>query len=196
MIIRENLRPYKHQRLRFEGVLTEITEPCKRNGNTYNLLFVSLYAKNENIHIDHAFIKVTPHEYRQLQRMAGLALYTRYEFTAYIQSYYKTIIVERIPAQSEDFMLTDLNPKKVTELPVSNCKQPTLFVANRMKRIVNAINNQLYDEQQLTRTIHELPNNGSVEKHINQLNEQRQHRLLNKQQIIKKLYHEDNAYTH
>ena len=184
MDTREVLRPYKKQRLGFEGVLIDIKKPNRRNGYNYGLVFASVYAPNERIELDHVVIEMGIGDFRE----AGFKRFTRYYFTATIASYYKVADIMGISAERENFMLIDINVNKLREAPISRMKQPTMYVTSRIDSIMLCKGQLYYTEDELISTVFNKPNNGSVERFINHATEIHQQSALNRQDMIKALY--------
>lgn len=185
---RKALAPYKHKRLAFEGVLIHIIEPSKKNKFTYGLVFGSVYAFNENIEIDHAVIKMEQTVFETL----NFELYKRYHFTAEIQSYYKTERIIGILAKREYFMLTKINAYKIKPLDYSHLTQPTLYVRNRIQNIsVSKTIEPPHTKEELYELIEKLPNDGSIEKFIDNYTKCIQHKKLSSYDIIDALYRPD-----
>lgn len=191
MDTREELRPYKKQRLSFEGVLVSVIQPNKKNAHTYGLVFGSVYAKNEDIELDHVVIQMSRQDYQ----VAKLELFNRYRFSAEVGTYYKTAYFSGLPGQRENFMLQNININKlkVLETPEESfVVQPTRYIKQRIKSIVSHKNGEVlhtYDE--LIHRVVNTPNDGSCEKFINDYNQLYQYRKVNHDVITKALY-EDN----
>jgi hypothetical protein len=183
MDTREVLRPYKKQRIGWEGVLIDIIPPNKRNGYTYGLVFASLYAPNEDIELDHAVIKMEPQEFKR----ADFSQYTRYYFTAAVASYYKAVSILGVIAQRENFMLQNINMRKLRELPESKMTQPTMYVATRIHNIM--LSKELrHTEEELIDTVLHTPNDGSVERFINDCTNSYRQTSVSKKEIEETLY--------
>lgn len=182
---REELQPYKHRRLGFEGVYVEHIKPSKRNGETYGLVFASVYAKNENIELDHVVIKIDRHEFIK----AKMEKYKRYSFSAKIGTYYKTAYILGIPAKRENFMLTDLNLKKLSVRDESDLKQPTRYVNTRITSILtNNATRKNHTRSELNDVILTIPNDGKVEGFMAEFTRAYQNKALNLHDIIDALY--------
>ncbi|MCC2248955.1 hypothetical protein JUJ52_03150 [Virgibacillus sp. AGTR] len=184
MDTREVLRPYKKQRLGFEGVLVDVMEPNRRNGHTYGLVFGSIYAPNENIELDHAVIQMDIADFKK----AKLNLYTRYYFTAEITSYYKATNIMGVIAQRENFMLQNISILKLREMPDSNITQPTMYVMKRIHNIMLCKGKLRHTEEELIKTVFHTPNDGSVERFINECTGSYQQVSMNKHNMEEILY--------
>ncbi|MCR6108564.1 hypothetical protein HXA34_19950 [Salipaludibacillus agaradhaerens] len=184
MDTREVLRPYKKKRLGFEGVLIDIYEPNRRNSYTYGLIFASVYASNEGIELDHAVIQMSVAEFKKAQ----MNLYTRYYFTAAIASYYKTVNIMGIIAQRESFMLQNISLHKLREVHTSQLEQPTEYVKKRIETISLCKVGLAHTKEELITMVTNIPNDGSVERFINQYTESYQQVHVNKRDLMETLY--------
>lgn len=184
MDTREVLRPYKKQRLGFEGVLIDILEPNRRNGYTYGLVFASVFAPNEKIELDHAVIQMDIADYKK----AKLNLYTRYYFTAGIASYYKATNIMGVIAQQENFMLQNITLHKLREEPESQMTQPTMYVMKRINNIMLCKGDVRHTEGELVETVFHTDNDGSVEQFINECTESYQQANVNRREMEETLY--------
>lgn len=182
---REVLRKYKNKRLAFEGVLIQTIKPSKRNGFTYGLVFVSIYAENEKLELDHAVIKM---DIVEMQK-SGLELNKRYKFTAKIKSYYKSGKLLGVPVNQEHFMLADINTNKVKSIKTSKLKQPTKYTQTRISNIQECKSNRkILSENEILEKIKNMKNNGDVECFINKYTESFQQIKMTKYDIINILY--------
>lgn len=182
---REILRPYKHKRLGFEGVLIDLIEPNRRNGYTYGLVFASVYSASQNIELDHAVIKMGIAEFNQ----ANLDLFERYYFTAVVKNYYKTGYILGIAAKIECFMLADINPHKIQKLNMSKLQQPTAYVINRIDNVlISKIIAPRHTKEELIEHVLNMPNDGSVERFINEYTQSYQNVEITKYEVINTLY--------
>lgn len=174
---RELLRPYKKQRLGFEGVLIHIIQPNKKNNMTYGLVFASLYAPNEGIELDHAVIEMERATYNQINikpytpgsPSPRLDCFKRYTFTAKVNSYYKTGRIIGTPVQQECFMLQDINPLRLKITDESQLIQPTLYTQTRINNVMLSktdVAKVRYTEDQLNEIVTTMPNDGTVEEFI------------------------------
>lgn len=184
MDTREVLRPYKKQRLGFEGVLVDVVAPNRRNGHAYGLVFASVYAQSEGIELDHVVIQMDKADYRK----AELNLYTRYYFTAGIASYFKPTFIMGTLALQENFMLQDINLHKLRELDESQIHQPTLYVMKRINNILLCKGELRHTEDDLIQTVFGTPNDGSVEKFINECTRSYQQTHVDKREVEEMLY--------
>ncbi|WP_078598665.1 hypothetical protein [Evansella clarkii] len=184
MDTREVLRPFKRQRLGFEGVLIDIFEPNKRNGFSYGLVFASVYAPNERIELDHVVIQMSVADFKRAQ----LTLYTRYYFTASIESYYKVTDILGITARRESFMLQNISLHKLRELPESQLAQPTAYVMKRINNIMLCKAGPRHTEEELIDTVCRTANDGSVEQFINEYTESYQQVIVSKRDVEDALY--------
>lgn len=181
---REALRPYKHQRLGFEGVFIHVIPPMKRNGYKYGLVFASVYAPNEQIEIDHVVIQMNPAEYHA----CDLELFSRYYFTAEVGTYFKTGFIMGTIAQQEYFMLKDINTHRLEKIESSHMTQPTAYVRARIKTTLRCKTTPpMHTEKQLLEIVTNLPNDGSVERFINEYTQLYQHERYTKHDIIQML---------
>lgn len=171
MDTRDALRPYKHQRLSFEGVLVDITLPTKKNHHEYGLVFGSVYAPNECIELDHVVITCNKATFNR----ARLELYKRYKFTAMVDSYKRANRIAGTLAQTEVFMLTDIKAHRINEIETSRLTQPSLFVLNRIQTSMLCETRPVAhtEEELLTLALRE-PNDGSVERFIDAYTKQNQ----------------------
>lgn len=182
---REVLRPYKNKRIGFEGVLIHVIQPNRKNAHTYGLVFASVYAPNEKIELDHAVIKVDKRSYSQ----TDIELFKRYYFTAEIAMYHKTAYILGIAAKQENFMLTHINMYKVQEVETSSVEQPTLYVMNRINNVMNCKTREVrHTEEELIKIVFDTPNDGSVEKFIDNYTLTYQNKKLNKHEVVETLY--------
>lgn len=160
---RSILEPYLHQRLGFEGVPIDIIEPNRKNRFTYGVIFASVtHTENPNIELDHTVIQVTVDDFEKLK----IEPYKRYKFTAVVKSYTKTERILGIPAVCKYYMLADINPKKFTKIEETVIKQPSIYVKSRIDSILENENN-VYTKEQLIDIVKRIPNDGSVERFIN-----------------------------
>lgn len=184
MDTREVLRPYKKQRLGFEGVLVDIIAPNKRNGHAFGLVFASVYAPNERIELDHVVIQMDKASFKK----AELILFTRYYFTASIASYFKPTSIIGAVALQENFMLQDINLNKLREVPVSHMPQPTKYVLTRIHNILLCKGELRHTEEDLIHAVFQTPNDGSVEKFINDCTKSYQQTHVNRRELEETLY--------
>lgn len=184
MDTREVLRPYKKQRLGFEGVLIDIIEPNRRNGYTFGLVFASVYAPNEKIELDHSVIKMDLADFKK----ANLNLYGRYYFTAAIASYYKTAKILGAIALQENFMLENINLNKLREQPETELTQPTKHVMTRIDNIMLCKGELHHTKEDLLTAVMNTPNDGSVERFINDCTSYYQQAFVNGRDIERTLY--------
>ncbi|MGX1266720.1 hypothetical protein RKD55_004664 [Rossellomorea marisflavi] len=184
MDTREVLRPYKKQRLGFEGVLVDILEPNKRNGHAYGLVFASVYAASEKIELDHVVIQMDKVSFRK----AELRLYTRYYFTAKIDSYYKAVSIIGVVALQENFMLQHINLNKLREMPESNLKQPTTYVMTRIHNMMLCKGELYHTKDELVRQVLMTSNDGSVEQFIDECTASYQQSVVNRRDLEEALY--------
>lgn len=184
MDTREVLRPYKKQRLGFEGVLIDIIEPNRRNGYNFGLVFASVYAPNEKIELDHAVIQMNMTDFKK----AGLNLYERYYFTASIASYYKTAKILGAIALQENLMLQNINLNKLRVQPESELAQPTMHVMTRIDNIMLCKGELHHTKEGLLETVNNTPNDGSVERFINDCTTYYQQAYINGRDIERTLY--------
>lgn len=182
---REILRPYKRQRLGFEGVLINILEPNRKNGFTYGLVFASVYSPKVNIELDHVVIKVTVPEFNYVE----FELFKRYYFTAEVAPYYKTGYVLGIAAKRECFMLQNINISKVRQIATSQMSQPTLYVTTRIKNVLLCKSQHpRHTEDELLEIVKNTPNDGSVERFINEYTKSYQQKKITKHEVVETLY--------
>lgn len=182
---REVLRPYKNKRIGFEGVLIHVIQPNRKNGHSYGLIFASVYAPNEHIELDHVVIKVDKRSYNQ----SVLELFTRYYFTAEIAMYHKTAYILGIPAKQENFMLQHINMYKTHEIETSAMAQPTMYVVNRINNVMHCKTSEIrHTEEELIKIVLETPNDGSVEKFINNYTLTYQSKKINDHKVVETLY--------
>jgi len=182
---RELLRPYKGQRLGFEGVLIEILQPNARNDYTYGLVFASVYAPTVQIELDHVVIRINRGEYNTL----NLERYTRYYFTARVTKYYKTVHVLNTPVVQENYMLERINTNKMVQLSTSQLTQPTVYTMNRIQNVLlSKVIKPQHTEEQLLDIVTGLPNDGKVEQFIDQYTDRYRNVTMNKSEIIDALY--------
>jgi hypothetical protein len=184
MDTRAVLRPYKKQRLGFEGVLVDIVAPNKRNGHAYGLVFASVYAPNEKIELDHVVIQMDKVSFRK----ADLNLFTRYYFTASIAAYYKPTYIMGAVALQENFMLQNINLNKLRELHESQMHQPTMYVISRINNILLCKGELRHTEDDLVKAVFHMPNNGSVEKFINECTKSYQQTHVDRRELEETLY--------
>lgn len=184
MDTREVLRPYKKQRLGFEGVLVDIVAPNKRNGHAYGLVFASVYAQNERIELDHVVIEMHKADFKKTE----LNLFTRYYFTATINSYFKPTYIMGTVALQESFMLQNINLHKLRELDESQIHQPTMYVRKRINNILLCKGELHHTEDDLVKTVVRTPNDGSVEKFINECSKSYQQTKVTKRELEETLY--------
>lgn len=184
MDTREVLRPYKKQRLGFEGVLVDIIAPNKRNGHAYGLVFASVYAPNEKIELDHVVIQMDKVSFRK----AELNLFARYYFTASVAAYFKPTYIIGAVALQENFMLQDINLNKLRELGESQMHQPTMYVMTRINNILLCKGELRHTEDDLIKTVFNTPNDGSVEKFINECTKSYQQTAVDKHELVEALY--------
>lgn len=184
MDTREVLRPYKKQRLGFEGVLVDILEPNRRNGHAYGLVFASVYAASEKIELDHVVIQMDKVSFKK----AELSLYTRYYFTARIDSYYKAVNIIGVVALQENFMLQHINLNKLREMPESQMDQPTMYVMSRIHNIMLCKGELYHTEEELIDKVFNTPNDGSIEQFIDECTSSYQQTVVNRRDLEEALY--------
>lgn len=182
---REVLRPYKKQRLGFEGVLVHIMQPNKRNGYTFGLVFASVYAPNEQIEIDHVVIEMD----RASFGLTRLELFKRYGFTAKVSAYQKAGPILGILVQQECFMLEKINPKKMVELEESKIPQPTEYIKTRIKNVMLCKHTPVeHTEEELVTMVQNMPNDGRVEEFMNEYTRRYQGKKVDSFDIIQAIY--------
>lgn len=189
METREGLRPYKKKRLAFEGVLVAINKPTKRNGGMHELVFASVYAPHENVELDHVVIAANSKVIKEIKPV----MYKRYHFTARVESYFKPVKIMNALVNREDFMLTDINTKKVRLQETSNLSQPTQFAKERIHTLVFQQSNVApealwYTAEELISVVRSMPNDGSVEKFISEATRSYQKVKFSKYKVIESLY--------
>lgn len=184
---REVLRPYKKQRLAFEGVLINIIQPNKKNSYLYGLVFASLYAANENIQLDHAVIEMDKASFAK----SKLEMFKRYRFTAQVGVYQKTGPILGVPVLQECFMLQYINAAKITEETESQIEQPTVYTQTRIQNILHSKSKtaQLrYTREQLIEIVTTMPNDGSVEQFMCVYTRSHQVVKVDSSEIIRTVY--------
>lgn len=184
---RSALRPYKKQRLSFEGVLLHVIPPNKKNSYTHGLVFGSLYAPNEDIELDHAVIEVDNGTFV----LNKFELFNRYTFTAKVALYRKTGPIMGIPVQQECFMLEQINPNKIQLVEESRLVQPTLYIETRMRNILaskSQVAQVRYTEEELLDIVTTMPNDGSVEQFMSVYTKSHQVVKIDSGEIIKAVY--------
>ena len=160
---RSILEPYLHRRLGFEGVPIDIIEPNRKNKYTYGVIFASVtHTENPNVELDHTVIQVTIDGFEKLK----IELYKRYKFTAVVKSYTKTERILGIPAIRKYYMLADINPRKFTKIEETVIEQPSIYVESRIDNILKN-ENSVYTKEQFIDMVKRIPNDGSVERFIN-----------------------------
>lgn len=184
MDTREVLRPYKNLRLGFEGVLVDIVAPNRRNGHAYGLVFASVYASNEGVELDHVVIQLDKARFKKVE----LNLFTRYYFTATITPYFKPTDILGVLALQENFMLQDINLHKLRELNESQIHQPTMYVMKRINNILLCKGELRHTEEDLIQTVFRTPNDGSVEKFINECTKSYQQTKVDRRELEETLY--------
>lgn len=185
---REALQPYKHQRLGFEGVLIEVTPPNRKNGQSYGLVFASLYNPDRGIELDHAVVKVNAVAYESVK----MELFTRYYFTAEIGSYYKTINLMGIPAKQEHYMLQKINLRKLMRVETSRLEQPTQYVRTRINNVILCkTKTPEHTEAELYTFVENQPNDGSKERFMEEYSQAFQSKSMSTLEVINKLYEID-----
>lgn len=185
MPTREALRPYRKKRLAFEGVLISIIEPNRRNGYTYGLVFGSVYAPNEQIELDHAVIRIQKRTFRATL----VTLFKRYRFTAQVDRYHKVVNVLGADVLQENFMLQNLNTRTLKKINTTQLTQPTQYVLNRIQNVMMCKTQEIrHTEEELLAIIFQTPNDGSVEKFIEQYAKTYQHRKIDEFEMIEVLY--------
>ncbi|WP_454101533.1 hypothetical protein [Metabacillus sp. SLBN-84] len=162
----------------------DIFEPNRRNGYTYGLVFASVYAPNEKIELDHAVIKMAVVDFKK----ASVNLYTRYYFTAEIASYYRPTKILGIMAEQEKFMLQEIRVHKLREAAESKMLQPTMYVINRIQNILLFKGEPRHTEDELMDIVYSTPNDGSVERFINEYTSSCQRVSINKLDLLETLY--------
>lgn len=189
MDTREGLRPYKKQRLGFEGVLVDIIKPSSRNGYTYGLVFGSVYAPNEKIELNHVVIKVNKGAIGEMKVKVGIELFKRYSFTARIDSYVKTAKFSNIAAKKEAFMLADIKPHKIKQVELSHMEQPTNYVMDRIRNVLLCKSREvLHTEEELINMVRDIPNDGSVEKFIDEFTSSYQLTKITMHDVVDVIY--------
>lgn len=184
---RSALRPYKKQRLFFEGVLIHIILPNKKNGYTHELVFGSLYAPNEQVELDHAVIAIDNGTF-QLNKFE---LFKRYTFTAKVAIYRKTGPIMGIPVQQECCMLEQINPNKIHMVETSHLTQPTLYIQTRIRNILSSKSETAqmrYSKDELLDIVTTRPNDGSVEQFMSVYTKSHQVAKIDAFDIIKVVY--------
>lgn len=184
---RSALRPYKKQRLLFEGVLIHVIPPNKKNGYTHGLVFGSLYAPNEDIQLDHAVIEIDKGTFVYNK----FELFKRYSFTAKVTSYHKTGPIMGIQVKQECFMLEHINPNRIEKIEESRIAQPTLYIQTRIRNILasKCENVQVrYTEEQLNEIVTTMPNDGQVEEFMSVYTKSHQIAKVDAFDIIKAVY--------
>lgn len=184
METRENLRPFKKQRLCFEGVLIDIVTPQKKNKHQYGLVFGSVYAPNENVELDHAVIQISKEQFEK----AKLERYTRYMFTAEVAPYFKLTRIMGVSVNQENFMLKDINFNRLKESHFSHMAQPTAYVMRRIQTMVLYKGELKPSKNELLEAVLNTPNEGSVERFINECTESYQRTHVNQKDLEEVLY--------
>lgn len=186
---RDALRPYKNERLGFEGVLIEITQPNKKNQYSHGLVFASLYSPDRKIELDHVVMKCS----QTSLESANLELFTRYYFTAEVGSYRKTINLLGIPAQQEHFMLCNINMRKITPIETSKLAQPSQYIVNRINNVMATKHRQPnHTERELYAHVHALPNDGTKEQFIEEYARSFQSKKMTSLDVVNTLYKSDD----
>lgn len=182
---RDALKPYKGQRLGFEGVLIQVNPPNKKNSYSYGLVFASLFCPDRQIELDHVVIKTNITAYENVE----MELFSRYYFTAEVGSYQKTINLLGIPAQQENFMLHKINMQKITPVETSQLTQPSQYIQTRVNNVVNSKTKKIpHSEAELYAIIDEQPNDGSKEQFIEEYSQAFQSKRLNALDVVNALY--------
>lgn len=180
---REILKPHVGRRLSFEGVLINIQGANKRSKHHCGLVFASIYAKNENIELDHAVIKIHPQKIKHL----NLERYRRYTFTAEIYVYHKAEELLGVLTQRRYYTLTDINLKKLQPTNITHLTQPTKYVQSRLARLCR------YDDKVFPeKNILSLINDGTIEKTVDQKLAKTQRERITKTSMISALYDKAN----
>lgn len=181
---REILAPYLDERLCFEGVLISTITPNISNGHTYGLVFASIYAPHQDIELDHVVIQMDVGGYKR----AGLNLYSRYQFTAKVDVYYKTGLIQGMTAKRRHYMLIDMNIAKIKRIHTSKMKQPTCYVANRINNISKFSNKTNLTKKKLFDKIMNMPNDGAVECFIDKNIKASRVKRMARYEIVNALY--------
>lgn len=191
MDTREELRPYRNRKLRFEGVLIDVIQPNsqnKLNSLTYGLVFGSVYAPNEKIELDHVVIKINKNAYHE----SNVHLFNRYRFTATVESYMKIVKIEGISAQTESYML--IRPNRIEVMEGSSLQQPTRFVKNRIERITTCNTSGDHNTDELYAMIEQRKNNGDVEEFCEKYIRGLQPNKVTKLDMINTLYSKRHSH--
>lgn len=151
------LAPYVKKRLKFEGVLIKMINRKIKQKSVYDLTFVSVYAINEKIELDHVVIRITSH---QMNKMT-LMLYKRYTFTAKVNAYTKQGNVYGRPAQIRQYSLIEIDKTQITS--TSHINHQTQHVQKQIEKIKRQYNNAEFEH-----AIKNIKNDGSIEKLIDE----------------------------
>lgn len=158
---REILRTYKGKRLVFEGVLIAIYRPSAVR-EQYQLVFASVAALHQHIELDHIVVHTDKSPYN-LSKTIGVG--KRYRFAGDVTPYKKVQQLLHQPAQTENYMLTNINLGRLETQATSTLMQPTEFVRNRV-RSVAAHPACPYDKDELTAIALTYPNDGAIESYF------------------------------
>lgn len=182
---RQELEPFKGQRLRFEGVLIDIVPPTRKTMNQCSLVFASLYEKNLKIELDHVVLQAPPTQVEYYE----LELYQRYYFTAEVGSYTKTVKLMGVNAQKLHFMLKNINMRKIRICEESHIPQPSLYIR---RRVDNALNNPYrtspFTKEELLDHIEGLNNDGSKEAFVETYTQALKTKHITRHEINKIIY--------
>lgn len=158
---REILRAHKGKRLVFEGVLIAVYKPSHLR-DQFQLVFASVAALHEHVEIDHIVVHTDKNPYH-VSRNLGVG--KRFRFAANVAPYKKVQHLLEQPAQTENYMLVDINFHRVETQATSTLMQPTEFVRNRAKTVA-AHDLCPYDQDELTAIALTYPNDGAIESYF------------------------------
>lgn len=178
---RSILEPHVGKRLFVEGILIDITSPNKKNHYTYGLVFASVNLPNENLELDHVVIPVK----KDFTQLHDLKIYTKYGFSALVDTYEKTKSIEGIFVQAKAYQLNSINRNRFYEAAPLNGKPLSLYLQNRLRRL-NQMNLPI-DIDQLG-TVLQKKAQGEREQYMGQLTTTLQKTNVTQANILDTLY--------
>lgn len=178
---RLTLEPFVGQRLFVEGVLIDINNPHKKNGYTYGLVFASVTLPNERMELDHVVIPVDKRFMAQHQPK----LFTKYRFTALVDSYTKIKKIYGISAHVRAYQLNHINSKRFAQADLSVPTELSIYIQNKLRRFASS--NLQLNVDELGRILSTKPE-GERERYLNQLTMTLQKTSVTRADLLNELY--------
>lgn len=178
---RSILEPHVGKRVFVEGVLIDITTPNKKNHFTYGLVFASVNLPNEKLELDHVVIPVK----KDFTQLHELKIYTKYGFSALVDTYEKTKNIEGVLVQAKAYQLNNINKNRFNESVPLHGKPLSIYIQNRLRRL--SIMKLPIDIDQLG-TVLQKKAQGEREQYIGQLTTTLQKTNVTQANILDTLY--------